>query len=96
MLNWSRGAGPLAVDPLAALVDEDSGVTGARVERGQIGRDDREIGVIPGSIADPAPRVCRLIAVSRIALDADGPSLKRGSNGRAGERPRPESALQHP
>ena len=63
MLNWCRRAGPLPVDALTALVQEQARVTGARMELRDGRRDRRAVGVEPGSVANPVPRVRRLVAL---------------------------------
>src|SRR5262249_35842196 len=63
--------GPLAVDPLAVLVDEHRGVALARVQLGEVRRNRDAGGVHPWSVADARARVGRPVAVARIAFDAE-------------------------
>ena len=71
MLNRPRRAGPLAVDPLPALVEEQGRVTRACMQLGEIVGDDRHVGVVPRTGPDSVARVRRLIAIGWIPLDAE-------------------------
>ena len=103
MSCWTgrRRSGPLAVDPLATLVKEHRGVAGARVELGEVVRHRDQIGVVPGTGADAVARVGRLVAVRRVAFDAEvgAPRAAAGANrggqpltGRVGARQTAEIA----
>ena len=68
MLDRTRRAGPLAVDALPALVEEQISVTRTRMQLGDVVGDENEAGVVPRASADPIPRVCQLIGVGGIPL----------------------------
>ncbi len=65
-----RGARPLPVDALTALIHKHIGVTRARMEFGHVVGDVHAVGVEPRTRANPVARVGRLITVRRVALDA--------------------------
>jgi hypothetical protein len=60
----------LAVDALTALVDEHRRITSPRVERRDVVRDNHIVRVSPGPGSDAIARVRGLIAIRRIAFDA--------------------------
>jgi hypothetical protein len=71
VLDRSGRIGPLAVDTLTALVDEDGGIAGPGVELGQVGGNHRAGSVVPRPGPDATARVGRLVAVVGISLDAE-------------------------
>jgi hypothetical protein len=60
----------LTVDTLTALVHEHARVTGAGVKFGDCVGDDYPTRVEPWARTDPVSRVSRLVAVRRVAFDA--------------------------
>ena len=64
------GSGPLSVDTLTALIEEDGGVTGTSVEFGDDVGDGHAICVEPWTVTNPVSCVGRLISVRRVAFDA--------------------------
>src|SRR5262249_5517687 len=87
VLDRRRRSGPLTVDPLTVLVEEDGGVAFARVQRREAGRDYGAVDVDPGPAADPIARVRRPAAVVSVPFDAQvsAPGLGSGAD-RRGER----------
>ena len=73
-MSCSTGAGEPVHWPLMRCPRSSTNSAASPVRAVQLGhvvRDEREVGVVPGPAADPVARVRRLIAVGRVALDAE-------------------------